>query len=239
MNNDFSPRRLALLAGLSCLTLVGVPLVQAADTVVFDNSTHPLDKWISASGKKEIGDEISLAGSARVVTSFVFEYFGDFAPGTHSDARAVVRFYANDGTEFQGNPRPLSLKWESSPVEVLSGFRGVSMSVPNILVPDTFTWTVEFSGLAGTARNQAGLSISDPVAVGAVLPASGGRTVVGSYSDYWFRTVATADSWALANINPDKVNFYARVGAVPEPGTVALFSVAGAFLLLAHRRTAR
>ncbi len=242
VNNNFISRHAVLLAGLVSAILACTPAIGAAgETVVFDNSTNPLDKWISATGKKEIGDEITLAGSARAVTSFVFEYFGDFAPGANASATALVRFYKNDGGLLAGTsiPKPGSLLWESAPFQVLDGFRGVSLSVPNVLVPDRITWSVEFNGLAGTAGNQAGLSISDPVSVGAILPSSGGRTVVGSYSDYWFRTAATADSWALENIDPGKANFYAKIGAVPEPGTVALFSVAGGFLFLIHRRQSR
>lgn len=242
VNNNFISRQTSLLAGLVCaISACTAANGAAGETVVFDNSANPLDKWISATGKKEIGDEITLAGTARAVTSFIFEYYGDFAPGANAGATALVRFYKNDGALLEGTsiPKPGSLLWESAPFQVLDGFRDVSLSVPNVVVPNRITWSVEFNGLAGTAGNRAGLSISDPVSVGALLPSSGGRTVVGSYSDYWFRTAATVDSWALDNIDPSKANFYAKIGAVPEPGTVALCSVAGVFLFLIHRRQSR
>jgi hypothetical protein len=190
----------------------------------------------------EFGDEISLAGTARVVTSFVFEYFGDFVPGTNPDASAVVRFYANDGGFLPGTSitKPNTLLWESQPIQILAQFREVTLTTPNVVVPDRMTWSIEFTGLAGTAGNGAGLTISDPVTVGAVLPASGGRTVIGSYSDYWGQTdPLRADSWALFNIDPDKANFHAKLTAVPEPGTVALLSVAGAVALLWRRNDSR
>jgi hypothetical protein len=248
--HQFASYRLALSA--VALSLLATPVLLGADTVVYDSTSNRSDRWVSnrspINGRQiEFGDEISLAGTARVVTSFVFEYFGDITPGTSTGASAVVRFYANDGamhTPSSGPaaPMPASLKWESAPIAIsgFNQFKEVTLSIPNIVVPDKLTWTIEFSGLTGAAGSQAGLTISDPVTVGAILPTSNGSFLIGSYSDYWGKTDPTrADSWALFVIPPNRANFHARITAVPEPGTVALFSVAGGFLFLNWRRNRR
>jgi hypothetical protein len=46
----------------------------------------------------------------------------------------------------------------------------------NVLLPDDVTWTVQFTGLAGTAGDRAGLLFRDPPTVGT------------SYNDAWRRT---------------------------------------------------
>ncbi len=235
-------------AGLVLGTTLVVSSALAADgTVVYDSTSNRSDTWvsnISPTNRRqiEIGDEISLAGSARMVTSFVFEYFGDIAPGTSPGANAVVRFYANDGglhvpSSGPAAPMPQTLLWESAPFQVLGNkeFREVTLSVPNIVVPDKITWSIQFNGLTGAS--QAGLTISDPVTVGAVLPTSNGTFLLGSYSDYWGKTdPLRSDSWALFVIPPNRANFHAKLTAVPEPGAVALFAAGGVTVLFLRRR---
>lgn len=231
------------------MTVMPSGAVAADGTVVYDNTSNRSDRWVSnlspINGRQiEIGDEISLAGSARIVTSFVFEYFGDITPGTAAGANAVVRFYANDGglhTPSSGPAAtmPQTLLWESQPFQVLGNkeFREVTISVPNIEVPNKLTWSVQFNGLTGAAGSQAGLTISDPVTVGAVLPTSNGSFLLGSYSDYWGKTdPLRADSWALFVIPPNRANFHAKITAVPEPGTVALLATGGLAALVWRRR---
>lgn len=237
-------------AGLVLVTTAMPSAAVAADgTVVYDNTSNRSDRWVSnlspVNGRQiEIGDEISLAGSARIVTSFVFEYFGDIAPGTAPGANAVVRFYANDGglhTPASGPTAtmPQTLLWESQPIQVVGNkeFREVTLSVPNIAVPNKITWSIQFNGLTGATGNQAGLTISDPVTVGAVLPTSNGSFLLGSYSDYWGKTdPLRSDSWALFVIPPNRANFHAKITAVPEPGTVALLATGGLAALVWRRR---
>jgi hypothetical protein len=234
----------ALSAGL----VLTAAAIAADGTVIYDSTSNRSDRWVGnlspIDGRQiEIGDEISLAGSARVVTSFVFEYFGDITPGTAPGANAVLRFYANDGplhipSSGPAAAMPRTLLWESQPIQVLGKkeFREVTISVPDIVVPNKITWSIQFNGLTGAAGSQAGLTISDPVTIGAVLPTSDGTFLLGSHSDYWGKTdPLRADSWALFIIPPNRANFHAKVTAVPEPGTVALITLGGIAALVGRR----
>jgi len=254
VNANFAPQSGSYSLALSAVTwsLLAAPAVLGADPVVYDSMSNRGERWVSNLSpldrkQFEFGDEITLAGTARVVTSFAFEYFGDIAPGTGANANAVIRFYANDGglhTPSSGPAAtmPGSLLWESAPFQVsgLSTFNEVTLAVPNIVVPDKLTWTIQFNGLSGVNGSQAGLTIADPVTIGAVLPTSNGTFLIGSFSDYWGKTdPAKSDSWALFVIPPNRANFATRINAVPEPETVALASVAGLFLWLTLRRNGR
>ena len=247
--SDVNTHTFLRLGALSAGLVLTAAAIAADGTVIYDNTSNRSDRWVGnispINGRQiEIGDEISLAGSARVVTSFVFEYFGDITPGTAPGANAVLRFYANDGglhTPSSGPAAamPKTLLWESQPIQVLGNkeFREVTVSVPNIVVPNKITWSIQFNGLTGAAGSQAGLTISDPVTVGAVLPTSNGSFLLGSYSDYWGKTdPLRADSWALFVIPPNRANFHAKVTAVPEPGTVAMFAMGGIAALLWRQR---
>src|SRR5690348_9147906 len=61
--------------------------------VVYDDSTDYSGQFNHTTN--EYGDEIILAGTARLVTQFQFEYYGGFTP--QGDESARVRFYSNTG----------------------------------------------------------------------------------------------------------------------------------------------
>ena len=195
--------------------------------VVFDNSANLVNQTPNFFSGREYGDELYLAGSARQVTEFQFAYFGNF--GTTPGVAYDLRFYANDGTDaYPGAPtalRPKSLLWESGPQSILNGINKATVSVPGVLVPDHFTWSITFVGLDGTPGKQAALMLANPATVGAILPGSGNfPPVVGSYDDFWKKDDPTEDqSWMLYSFGfaptDPKGNFYARVVAVPDnPG---------------------
>jgi len=215
--------------------------VSGSAAVVFDNTLN-VQPGFGAQTTREYGDEIALAGTDRYVTEFVFQYRGEFALGVDAPLpTATIRIYANDGpSALPGQttaPRPGTLLWESGPLSLANGDNIVSLA-PNILVPDTVTWSVEFSGLSGTEGDRAALTISSPPTVGGEL--KGG--IVGSYNDYWIKTDPNdSDSWALRRIDDGQVpaNFYAHVVAVPEPATVALAVLGFGSLIWVQRRRSR
>ena len=197
---------LALAAALSWLT------VPVRSEIVFDNSSNYLTNyWPSL---LEYGDEIQLAGSARLVTNFVFEYFGSFT--REGDETARIRFYKNDGPGRY--PGPGTLLYDSGPFAIFSGLNAAPLNGLAVKVPDDFTWTVQFGGLTGLPGNQVGLPFYDPPTVGF------------SYRDFWQKTDPTGlagrgwDLLSFPNFDP-VANFAARVQATTEvqpPATVKL-----------------
>ena len=102
-----------LALGAACATLVQ-PL-RAAETI-YDNSAHDLLTRFNP-GTLEVGDQIILGGSARYLSYFSFEYWGLNATNGANFGGNVefrVRFYLNDGTNFNGYATPDTVLWDSS-----------------------------------------------------------------------------------------------------------------------------
>ncbi|MFM7102331.1 MAG: hypothetical protein ACKO3N_14295 [Verrucomicrobiota bacterium] len=203
---------LGLVAGVAAGTL-------QAQQVVYDNTARAQPIFYRFS--REHGDEIELAGTSRRVTEFLFQYSGDFALQTAADYQ--IRFYANDGEpSFSGHPSalaPRSVLWESGWRRMIPGPQVDALPVPSVLVPDRFTWTVQFRGVEGSVGNAAGLILADPPSVG--RPLADGK--VGSYWDAWIRDPMGpgGPEWGLINFGfkPEdaKANFFARVTATARP----------------------
>lgn len=231
-----SANRKTRWCSVAALLLFGATSASAA--VVFDNTLN-VQPGFGVQTSKQYGDEVSLAGSDRYVTELKFQYRGEFEPGP-SAATAVIRIYANDGLSALPGlvaPRPGTLLWESSPLNIAPGDHIVALA-PNIIVPDKLTWSVEFSGLSGSLGDRAGLLISDPPTIGGVLP----NGQIGSYSgDYWVKVDPSDDgSWSLRSVPDRASNFYATITAIPEPSAVALAVIGlGGLWLVQRRRTTR
>jgi hypothetical protein len=198
---------------------------------VYDNTRFPVlingvDQAFIAR-TNEIGDEISLAGSARKVRDFAFEYFSDFKPD--GDETMRVRFYANDGPGIF--PKPGTLLWDSGFLPVATNrYNRQPLSIPDVLVPDTFTWSISFGGVTQAPGDQMGILLYSPPTIGALL--NGGE--VGSYDDYWRNT---SGIWSFFRIQSGAIpaNFAARVLAVPEPAPLLLGLLAGVGWLSVRR----
>jgi len=218
-------------------------LASAQTAVVFDNSSNLINTTPDFSFGREYGDELALAGTARTVVGFDFAYFGNFGA---NQANFTIRFYANNGADaFPGTPtalRPGTLLWDSGAQTLFNGVNSVNLTVPEIVVPDHFTWSVTFGGIDGSLGNQAALMLANPATVGAILPGNDTLpTLVGSYEDFWKKDEPTDDnSWALYNFGfgpqDPKGNFYAKVTATPEPGVWAL-GITGLGLVWLARRS--
>jgi hypothetical protein len=194
-------------------------LVARAD-IVYDNSLTYQGAFHAATN--EFGDEISLAGTARMVNMFLFEYNGDFTP--QGDEQARVRFYVNDGPGIYAKPR--TLLFDSGTFPLFTNFNTKIVMVPNVVVPDSFTWSVQFYGMTQRPGDRAGVLWKDPPTVGAQLDAQ----TVGSYDDFWQNFNGL---WSLYQI-PDQAgvphvvaNLACRVYAVPEPSILALGLLGG------------
>ena len=200
------------IKGLVCAiaALATVATAYAQSEVIYDNSSDPiLGTFVPEDSTFEFGDQITLAGTERVVTEFRLEYFSGAASGN-----SVIRFYANDGApEFiDGVPtnqlEPSTLLYQSNPIALEADFNQLEITGLSVPVPaDWFTFTIEFSDLA-PAQN-VGLLIRNPPDVGV------------SFDDVWVN-VGNSGDWALRQIPLTTANLAAQIVAVPEPGTVAL-----------------
>jgi len=226
------------IAGL--LAALAVVLGAKAD-VVYDNSTTYQGMFLASTN--EYGDEISLAGTARMVTAFLFEYFGDFTP--QGDEMVRFRMYAQDGDPYPVYPKylePGSMLYDSGYMPITTNVNTIRLFMTRIQVPNTLTYTVEFAGLSQTPGDRAGLMFYDPPTVGAELPPYQGKPVIGSYADFWQKVGGKWDLFSYPSPHPP-ANFGARVMAiVPEPSTVALGALVAAGWLgyraaRRHRRT--
>jgi hypothetical protein len=189
------------------LTALGVVLLIAGTgspgiaSNVFDNTTNgPLGGVYYQGG--EYGDEITLAGTDRLVTEFTFLYHA--YSSLPNDASGVIRFRSNDGS----GGAPGTLIYQSNPFLVFVGDHTQTLGGLSVVVPDTFTWTVKWTN-SGEAWGNAGLVSYSPPTIGF------------SADDYWNDLGGTWYKYTAVS------NFYAQVEAapVPEPTTMLLLGL--------------
>lgn len=201
-------------------------LARVEGAAVYDNVTTPLVDTngiqLAHYSAREFGDEINLAGNQRIITDFLFEYYGDFTQALGKTAR--LRFYQNDGPGRY--PAPQTLLYDSGAFFLGTGYNTKWLSGINVTVPDTFTWTVEFSGLTGQLSDRAGLLFYHPPTLGS------------SARDFWERIDGL---WVLSHFGGStfkpEANFGARVIAVPEPAVWILAALGGLGLFGRWRRS--
>lgn len=200
------------------LLLSTLPSAGLRAAVVYDNTALAGMSKDSVSLLVEHGDEIALAGTERWVTQFDIGTYGEFP--TNAVVNAVVRFYANDGTDALDGPhyayRPKTLLWESAPFTLKPGGQTSSLT-PLVRVPDSFTWTIRFTGIQQVPGNLVMPLVVNPIEIGAPL-ANGYK---GSYADYWRKDGVTDDSWMIYMLSSGTpANFYVKVTATPDPVTL-------------------
>ncbi len=195
-----------------------------SSAIVFENMSGVTTNYYMFG--RQYGDDINLAGGGRIVTQFTFLYFGNVPTNLISPGEWRIRFYKNDGAlenpAVATSQKPNSLIWDSGLHPVRPGYQMTTLAVPQVTVPDRFTWTVEFSNLPQDSNNGAGLVLANPPTIGATLPGKT-STVIGSYTDFWMLEEADVlDSWTLQifsnnpNVGPQG-NFFAQVVTVGNP----------------------
>ena len=219
-----------LIASVVGMLLAGS--LQAA--VIYANSTNDLVTRLNP-GTTEVGDQIKLAGTERMLTSFSFEFWGTNTASPTSFAgtiQARVRFYENNGAPFNGYLAPGTNFFDSGWFSVLSPTErstfiftaGSDFPSWGLFIPaDEMTWSVEFSGMGGT--DSVGVDLYSPPTVGQ------------NYDDYWSYS---GSSWTLQTNSVATMSFGAYMEAVvPEPSTVTLSIMGGLGMLLLTRRLRR
>ncbi len=177
--------------------------VGAQAAVVYDNSTtytgniHVLMP-AGMSESTEHGNELTLAGSDRVATNVVV--WMRVMGGGACTFTLEVRFRRNDGPDG----RPGSLIWTSGPRPSIidSGFNlAYSIPVPNVVVPDGFTCTIQTTNRMSGNMSQMGPALYNPPTTGAAPFGS------------WQQTGPGPEDWQFASVAEPP--FGIRVTAIP------------------------
>jgi len=222
------------LRGMACslAALVFGSLATLDADIIYNNSTNDLSTRFNP-GTLEVGDEIILAGSARFLTNFSFEFWGTNTANPSafsSTVTATVRFYLNDGPLFNGYATPGTLVYSSGPFAINPTARSTLIytagsdfpsgglflgSGPGGTLLTNMTWSVQFAGMGPT--DSAGVDIYSPPVVG------------GEHTDYW---EYNGVSWSLKT-NSLPMDFAAVMQAsAPEPSPMVLAILGGVGLLL-------
>lgn len=180
------PARLRI-AATACVLLVLSASLHAQE--IYDNTDIFLGPRSFTA--LQIGDEVNAAGTEREIIEILI---GVSMQGFAGTADLQARLYANDGAGGQ----PGTLLWESvlfDDVGLTGGDDLISFEVPEITVPDTFTWTIQISDTSPVA---AGLPHYDPPAIGS------------SPDNAWF---GNGSSWTPLTSPGGPVNFMAHIVA--------------------------
>jgi hypothetical protein len=207
-----------------CFGLAALALRAPAAEVVYSNTTDdPLAPWNPIPNGVEIGDDVTLEGTARNVTQFSTTFYNNLPSPLIYSGDFTARFYALDN---DGNPG--AKLWEGTTTinNGILGDRPLTWDVPNVTVPDTFIWTVQFD---------TNLATNDDDGLGPLL---NDVPQVGSSEDVFFENRHQGAGWeALFYGGIPMANFVATVTAdVPEPGSLGLFALGAAGLLARRRR---
>lgn len=203
-----------------------------ASQLIYDNtSTRIADARFKINNGIELGDEVLLDWSkadpvGTKLDGFRFQYYGLNFNGTE---QVQVRFYGINQTTYT----PSTLLWDSGLVSLPGAPDSATMQFNDFgnvtLLPEDIMWTVQFSGLTGTA--EAGLEIFTPPTVG------------NNFTTYWQKV---GGSWQMLRAMDDgqseiTIDFGAQFTAVPEPSTMALglLGLAGLAGAAIRRRIAR
>ena len=178
-----------------CITLsvFGILTSASATTIVYETSSIEGGLWLAGC---EFGNEITLAGTDRVVTDFEFGY--ELWEGAASgDEEVVISFY-------EGNPTSGNRFFQSDKIAMSFGDHIVNLTGLSVTVPDTFTWTASWFNF--TADEYGFLSLA-------------ANTTVGTYVKTWFDEPPWSDRF-----DSTYPPLYAEInaGPVPEPATMLL-----------------
>lgn len=205
---------LSMLFSFAAVTVLCQGTVLGAVTIY--DSIYSNNKYIPT--LLEMGDEVTLAGTERLVRDVMFGY--SVVENMALDTEEVIlRLYdLSDG-------KPDNLLYESESIKVGTGLNYYTASGIDTVVPDTLVWTVTVSGARPLSEGQyTGPRQAEE------------NPTVGSSDDYiWYRRI-TDNEWAQCGVadDPDdgtinyanlQVEITAGSCVVPAPGAVLLGSL--------------
>lgn len=211
------------ILGLTVAIFLSALTAHAASTIVYSNATFYSGSFLNP-GLSEVGDEIILGAGPRVAESFRFEYYGS---GFHGNESFEIRFYNNNGPTNYPNTIFYDSGLQSLAAPTDPSGRATyqfDLTYASLVLPDDFTWSVQFGGVDSGVGEVAGPVIYDPPTVG------------NNFDDYWVRN--GLGNWQLTS-NASPVSFGAAITTVPEPSTYMLAIVGGlcGFALINRRRS--
>jgi len=191
--------------------------------IVYDNtSTDLVRQYSPTTPTLEFGDEITLdplTAGIRTLSRIDFYATLNNAPSA-TIQKVQLRLYANTGVNNSPAATPF---YTSELIQLATGPQTYGLVPPpgsNFILPETFTWSVQFSSLG--AGETGGLLLYGPPGTGTSDP-----------SFFWQKDGAGA--WGQMFIGGGvRSDFGARVTAVPEPGILVLGGL-GALLLVGLR----
>jgi len=203
------------------LVLATSSVALAVPVVVYDNTTIPTaGDWTPAGfwafsqywPYEPTGDQVTLAGADRTITEFRLVLSSTEETTLSS---LTLSFYENDGLDAYLIPGvPGTPLWTTTCNNVLvNGPTTVVLSVPNVVVPDTFTW------IASADSTVAGLATYNPPTVGS------------SEDSFWDRDSFDGQWYPLFFFGDPVANFGAKVLAIPEPAMTGLLALGGLAVL--------
>lgn len=217
-----------VLLSVSVVLMFSHPTSAGAE-VVYDNTSTPTKSigenpyvpdgfwpFNTFVPNEPMGDQITLAGTARSVVEFDLVLSSTQLVNLSS---LTLTFHDTQVVDSKGNRWPDNQLWTGTLTNVaVDGLTTVTFVVPDILAPDVFVWT------AGADSSVAGLATFDPPTVGS------------SNMLYWDHDIAGNRWWAQYFRGDPVANFGAKVLAVPEPVTAVMLTIGGLSLIRRKRR---
>jgi hypothetical protein len=178
----FDPDRVAI--GVNSIALLSVP------EKVYDNLSTPLGNYLGGFAYEEVGDDVALAGTARVFESVTVSYAGfDF----DGDETLTLSLYAMDGPPTPGSfgfntPGSVLLSTTVPIAETPGATVTVIDPSPSVVLPDVVGVGLSFGGVdfdPTGAGSDAGPLLFDPPSAGSSL------------DDYWLRGFPSPETLGL------------------------------------------